>query len=112
MLNADALFFGALLIPAGRVSDKIRRKGVFLLGLVVFTIASLACAISPDLWVLIVFRGGTKRSAAALSECASRARSARQPTPTALLCAGWGEAAEEHLAAKARTERRSRCRAM
>ena len=56
VLSAYALFFGALLIPAGRFSDKIGRKGVFVLGLVVFTIASLACAISPDLWLLIVFR--------------------------------------------------------
>ena len=56
MLNAYALFFGALLIPAGRVADKIGRKTVFMLGLFIFTIASLACAVSPDLWVLIAFR--------------------------------------------------------
>ena len=56
MLNAYALFFGALLIPAGRFSDKYGRKNVFMLGLGVFTIASLACAVSPDLWVLIAFR--------------------------------------------------------
>jgi MFS family permease len=56
VLNAYALFFGALLIPAGRFSDKCGRKNVFMLGLAVFTIASLACAVSPDLWVLIAFR--------------------------------------------------------
>ena len=56
VLNAYALFFGALLIPAGRFSDKIGRKAVFMLGLAIFTIASLACAVSPDLWVLIAFR--------------------------------------------------------
>jgi MFS family permease len=56
VLNAYALFFGALLIPAGRFSDKIGRKAVFMLGLAIFTIASLACALSPDLWVLIAFR--------------------------------------------------------
>ena len=56
VLNAYALFFGALLIPAGRFSDKYGRKNVFMLGLAVFTIASLACAVSPDLWVLIAFR--------------------------------------------------------
>jgi EmrB/QacA subfamily drug resistance transporter len=56
VLNAYALFFGALLIPAGRVADKIGRKTVFMLGLFIFTIASLACAVSPDLWVLIAFR--------------------------------------------------------
>ena len=56
VLNAYALFFGALLVPAGRFSDRYGRKNVFMLGLVVFTIASLACAVSPDLWVLIAFR--------------------------------------------------------
>ena len=56
MLNAYALFFGALLVPAGRFGDKYGRKNVFMLGLAVFTIASLACAVSPDLWVLITFR--------------------------------------------------------
>ena len=56
VLNAYALFFGALLVPAGRFSDKYGRKNVFMLGLAVFTIASLACAVSPDLWVLIAFR--------------------------------------------------------
>ena len=56
VLNAYALFFGALLVPAGRFSDKYGQKNVFMLGLAVFTIASLACAVSPDLWVLIVFR--------------------------------------------------------
>ena len=56
VLNAYALFFGALLVPAGRFSDRYGRKNVFMLGLAVFTIASLACAVSPDLWVLIAFR--------------------------------------------------------
>ena len=49
VLNAYALFFGALLVPAGRFSDKYGQKNVFMLGLAVFTIASLACAVIPDL---------------------------------------------------------------
>jgi len=56
VLNAYALFFGALLIPAGRFADKYGRKNTFMLGLAVFTVASLACAVSPDLWVLVGFR--------------------------------------------------------
>ena len=56
VLNAYALFFGALLIPAGRFADKYGRKATFILGLAVFTVASLACAVSPDLWVLVGFR--------------------------------------------------------
>jgi EmrB/QacA subfamily drug resistance transporter len=56
VLNAYALFFGALLIPAGRFADKYGRKATFMLGLAVFTGASLACAVSPDLWALVGFR--------------------------------------------------------
>jgi len=47
VLNAYALFFGALLIPAGRFADKYGRKAAFILGLAVFTVASLACGVSP-----------------------------------------------------------------
>ena len=56
VLNAYALFFGAPFIPAGRFADKYGRKATFILGLAVFTVASLACAASPDLWVLVGFR--------------------------------------------------------
>lgn len=56
VLNAYALFFGALLVPAGRFADRYGRKSTFMLGLAVFTAASLACAVSPDLWVLVGFR--------------------------------------------------------
>jgi EmrB/QacA subfamily drug resistance transporter len=56
VLNAYALVFGALLVPAGRFGDKYGRKNTFMLGLGVFTVASLGCAVSPDLWVLIAFR--------------------------------------------------------
>jgi MFS family permease len=56
VLNAYALFFGALLIPAGRFADKYGRKATLILGLAVFTVASLVCAVSPDLWVLVGFR--------------------------------------------------------
>jgi EmrB/QacA subfamily drug resistance transporter len=56
VLNGYALFFGALLVPAGRFGDKFGRKTVFMLGLVIFTVASLACAVSPNLWVLVACR--------------------------------------------------------
>lgn len=56
VLNAYALVFGALLVPAGRFADKYGKKTTFLLGLGVFTAASLAGALSPSLWALIGFR--------------------------------------------------------
>ena len=63
VLNAYALFFGALLIPAVRFADKYGRKATFILGLAVFTVASLACAVSPDLLGLVTAsRAGAVRA--------------------------------------------------
>lgn len=56
VLNAYAIVFGALLIPAGRAADRFGRKGAFVTGLVVFTVASLACAVAPSFWALVGFR--------------------------------------------------------
>lgn len=56
VLSAYAIVFGALLIPAGRAADRFGRKGVFMLGLVLFTAASVACAFSPTLWTLVACR--------------------------------------------------------
>jgi len=56
VLNAYAIVFGALLIPAGRAADRFGRKGAFITGLAVFTVASLACAAAPSFWALVGFR--------------------------------------------------------
>lgn len=56
ILNAYTVVFAALLIPAGRLSDRFGRKAGFIVGLAVFTGASLACALSPTLWTLVVSR--------------------------------------------------------
>jgi MFS family permease len=56
ILNAYAIIFGALLIPAGRMADRYGRRSAFVAGLAVFTTASLACALAPDLWALVAFR--------------------------------------------------------
>jgi MFS family permease len=56
ILNAYAIIFGALLIPAGRLADKYGRRNAFVCGLALFTAASLACALAPDLWTLVAFR--------------------------------------------------------
>jgi EmrB/QacA subfamily drug resistance transporter len=53
VLNAYAIVFAALLIPAGRWADAVGRKRAFLLGLAVFTAASAACAASPSVNFLI-----------------------------------------------------------
>jgi EmrB/QacA subfamily drug resistance transporter len=56
ILNGYAIVFGALLIPAGRLADKYGRRNAFVVGLALFTVASLACALAPGLWALVVFR--------------------------------------------------------
>jgi len=53
VLNAYTLVFGALLIPAGRLADRIGRRRVFLMGVVVFTVGSMACGLAPSLGLLI-----------------------------------------------------------
>ncbi len=58
-------FFGALLIPAG-LADHFGRKHVFIAGLAIFSVASLACALSPDFWALVGFRCLQAAGAAAL----------------------------------------------
>ncbi|QSQ23504.1 MFS transporter [Pyxidicoccus parkwayensis] len=56
VLNGYTIFYGALLVPAGRLTDTLGRKAGFQLGLVLFTVASLGCALSGTLWVLVAFR--------------------------------------------------------
>jgi EmrB/QacA subfamily drug resistance transporter len=56
VLNAYAIVFAALLVPAGRIADRVGRKKVFILGLLLFAAASGLCAISPSLNVLIAAR--------------------------------------------------------
>src|SRR6202521_5186493 len=56
VLNAYAIVFAALLVPAGRWSDAFGRKRSFLLGLGVFTAASAACAAAPVVELLIAAR--------------------------------------------------------
>ena len=56
VLNAYAIVFAALLVPAGRAADRIGRRTAFLAGIVVFALASAACAVAPDVWFLVVAR--------------------------------------------------------
>ena len=45
-----------LLVPVGRISDRIGRKRVYLWGFSAFTVTSLGCAFAPSLGVLIALR--------------------------------------------------------
>ena len=50
------LVLTALLVPAGRWSDRAGRKLLYLYGFVVFSAASAACGLAPSLGVLIALR--------------------------------------------------------
>jgi EmrB/QacA subfamily drug resistance transporter len=54
VLNAYTLVFAALLIPSGRLADRIGRRKMFLIGVVVFTIGSMLCGLAPNVGALIV----------------------------------------------------------
>ena len=56
VVNAYLIAFGGLLLLAGRLGDLISRRGMFLSGLVVFTLASLACGVSQSEGMLVVSR--------------------------------------------------------
>src|SRR3954447_20290663 len=53
VLNAYTLAFAALLIPAGRLADRVGRRKMFLIGVVVFTLGSMLCGLAPTVGVLI-----------------------------------------------------------
>jgi EmrB/QacA subfamily drug resistance transporter len=56
ILDAYAIVFAALLVPAGRLADRIGRKRVFMAGLGVFSLASALCAAAPGVGTLVAAR--------------------------------------------------------
>jgi EmrB/QacA subfamily drug resistance transporter len=71
VVNAYLITFGGLLLLAGRLGDLISRRGVFLAGLAIFTVASLLCGIAQSQGLLIAARfiqgaGGAMTSAVIL----------------------------------------------
>jgi EmrB/QacA subfamily drug resistance transporter len=55
-LNAYAIVFAALLVPAGRLADQMGRRRFLLLGVVIFTLGSALCAVAPTIAVLVAAR--------------------------------------------------------
>ncbi|MDI4235222.1 MFS transporter [Bradyrhizobium sp. Arg237L] len=56
IVNAYLLLLGALVLIGGSAADLYGRRRMFVLGIVVFTAASIACGLSPNITVLIVSR--------------------------------------------------------
>jgi EmrB/QacA subfamily drug resistance transporter len=56
VITAYVLFFGGFLMLAGRLSDLYGRRRMFVVGLAVFTVSSLACGLAASPLALIVSR--------------------------------------------------------
>jgi len=72
VVNAYMLTFGGFLLLGGRLGDLYGHRRVFLAGLVLFTLASLACGVSTSQGLLVAARavqglGGAVVSAVSLS---------------------------------------------
>ncbi|MGH3343551.1 MAG: MFS transporter [Carbonactinosporaceae bacterium] len=56
IVNGYALTFGVLMLTGGKLADLFGRRRIFVAGLVVFTVASLACGLAPSAEILIAAR--------------------------------------------------------
>src|SRR3954451_7404768 len=71
VVNAYLIAFAGFLMLAGRLGDLLSRRGVFLIGLAIFTVASIVCGVSQSQEMLIAARfvqglGGAMASAVVL----------------------------------------------
>jgi EmrB/QacA subfamily drug resistance transporter len=72
VVNAYLLTYGGFLLLGGRLGDLYGHRRLFLIGIALFTVASLACGLSTTQWMLISARtvqglGGAIASAVSLS---------------------------------------------
>ncbi len=87
VINAYTLFFGGFLLLGGRLADLLGRRRIFVTGLIVFALASLAGGLAQsDLW-LVIARAVQGLGAALLS-----------PAALSLLIATFAEGAERNKA--------------
>ena len=56
VINAYALVLAVLLITAGRLGDLLGQRRMFIVGVILFTLASAACGFSPSVGWLVAFR--------------------------------------------------------
>jgi EmrB/QacA subfamily drug resistance transporter len=56
IMNAYALTLGALVLAGGAAADRYGRKRVFAAGVLLFTLASAACGLAPNLPILVAAR--------------------------------------------------------
>ena len=56
VVDGYLLALGALILVAGAISDQFGRLSVLRMGIVVFTVSSMLCALAPSGWVLVAAR--------------------------------------------------------
>src|SRR6266404_2068192 len=56
ILNAYTIVYGSLLVPAGRMADRLGRRRTFLGGVALFALASLAAGLAPSPAIIIAAR--------------------------------------------------------
>ncbi|MGW6272447.1 DHA2 family efflux MFS transporter permease subunit [Streptomyces sp. NPDC055060] len=66
VITLYAIFFAALLAPSGRLADAVGRRTLYSAGVGIFTLASLSCALAPNLPFLLVSRAVQGAGAAAM----------------------------------------------
>lgn len=71
-VDAYTLVLASLMLLSGSTADRLGRRRTFQLGLLVFTVGSLACSLAPSIGALIAFRmvqavGGSMLNPVALS---------------------------------------------
>ncbi|MGZ0711009.1 MFS transporter (plasmid) [Coraliomargarita sp. W4R53] len=56
IVSGYVLTFGLVLVPMGRLGDQRSRRALFIIGLSLFTLMSLVCALAPTIEVLLIGR--------------------------------------------------------
>ena len=67
IVNAYLLLLGALVLVGGSAADLCGRRRIFVSGIAVFTTASVACGLAPDITVLVISRAVQGLGAALLT---------------------------------------------
>lgn len=56
VIEAYALFLSALILVGGSLGDRLGRRRIFTLGIVIFTVASIGCGLAQNILFLIIAR--------------------------------------------------------
>src|SRR3978361_856798 len=56
LLNAYLLMLASLILIGGSLGDKLGRKKIFVIGIIIFIAGSAACGLAPGINFLIAFR--------------------------------------------------------